>query len=91
MQASNRERAVLHHHMVLIKSDHLTLLYDSPLAACNNITLRSRLQVIFWSAVMYRLLNFRDSNKNKMCFVVFIIVDFDKVAEMEDNLDLEGG
>jgi hypothetical protein len=39
---------------------------------------------------MYRPLNFRGSNKNKMCFVVFIIVDFDKVAEMEDNLDLEG-
>jgi hypothetical protein len=38
---------------------------------------------------MYRLLNFTGSNKNKICFVAFIIIDFDNVAEMEDISDLE--
>jgi len=36
----------------------------------------------------FKGLNFRGSNKNKICFLVFIIIDFDKVAEMEDNSDL---
>jgi hypothetical protein len=38
---------------------------------------------------MYRLLNFRGSNENKICFVAFISIDFDNIAEMEDNSDLE--
>ena len=38
---------------------------------------------------MYRFLNFRGSSNNKIGFVALTIIDFDKVAEMEENSNLE--
>jgi hypothetical protein len=38
---------------------------------------------------MYRLLNVKGSNKNKICSMSFIVIGFGNVAEMEDSSVLE--